>query len=133
VLELPEEPLEAQADDEKLRQVLVNLVDNAVRYSPAGGRVVIAARPNSELGTVEVVVTDEGMGIPQAEHDLIFSKFYRRADMGSQEGMGAGLGLFIAEGLVSAMGGSIRVSSVEGEGSSFAFELPLARSPEVLT
>jgi len=131
VLELPEEPLEAHADDEKLRQVLVNLVDNAVRYSPAGGRVVISARPNSDAGTVEVVVTDEGMGIPHAEHDLIFSKFYRRADMGTQEGMGAGLGLFIAEGLVSAMGGSMRVSSVEGEGSSFAFELPLVRKEVV--
>jgi two-component system, OmpR family, phosphate regulon sensor histidine kinase PhoR len=127
VLELPDGPLEAQADDEKLRQVLINLVDNAVKYSPEGGRVVISARPKSDAGTVEVAVTDEGMGIPQAEHDLIFSKFYRRADMGMQEGMGAGLGLFIAEGLLSAMGGSIRVSSVEGEGSSFAFELPLAR------
>jgi two-component system, OmpR family, aerobic respiration control sensor histidine kinase ArcB len=72
-----------------------------------------------------VIVTDEGLGIPQAEHDLIFSKFYRRTDLGMPEGMGAGLGLFIAEGLVSAMGGTIRVSSVEGEGSSFAFELPL--------
>jgi two-component system phosphate regulon sensor histidine kinase PhoR len=128
VVELPDEPLEAQADDEKLRQVLINLVDNAVRYSPAGGRVVISARPKSEEGTVEVAITDEGMGIPQAEHDLIFSKFYRRAELGNQEGMGAGLGLFIAEGLVSAMGGRMRVSSVEGEGSSFAFELPLARS-----
>jgi signal transduction histidine kinase len=128
VLELPDEPLEAQADDEKLRQVLINLVDNAVRYSPAGGRVVISARPKSEAGTVEVAITDEGMGIPQAEHDLIFSKFYRRAELGNQEGMGAGLGLFIAEGLLSAMGGRMRVSSVEGEGSSFAFELPLARS-----
>jgi PAS domain S-box-containing protein len=126
VLELPDEPLQAQADDEKLRQVLVNLVDNAVKYSPAGGRVVISAHPKSELGTVEVVITDEGMGIPQAEHDLIFSKFYRRGELGRQEGMGAGLGLFIAEGLVSAMGGRVRVSSVEGEGSSFAFELPLA-------
>ncbi len=128
VVELPDEPLEAQADDEKLRQVLINLVDNAVKYSPAGGRVVISARPRSEAGTVEVAITDEGMGIAQAEHDLIFSKFYRRAELGNQEGMGAGLGLFIAEGLVSAMGGRMRVSSVEGEGSRFAFELPLARS-----
>ena len=88
VLELPEEPLAAQADDEKLRQVLVNLVDNAVKYSPAGGRVVISARPKSDAGTVEVAVTDEGVGIPQAEHELIFSKFYRRADLGTQEGMG---------------------------------------------
>jgi PAS domain S-box-containing protein len=128
VLELPEEPLAAQADDEKLRQVLVNLVDNAVKFSPSGGRVVISARPKSETGTVEVAVTDEGMGIPQAEHELIFSKFYRRRDLGGQEGVGAGLGLFIADGLVSAMGGSIRVSSVEGQGSSFVFELPLAQA-----
>jgi len=127
VLELPDGPLAAQADDEKLRQVLVNLVDNAVKYSPAGGRVVISARPKREAGTVEVAVTDEGLGIPQAEHELIFSKFYRRTDLGMEEGMGAGLGLFIAEGLVSAMGGSMRVSSIEGEGSSFAFELPLVR------
>ena len=129
VLELPDEPLEAQADDEKLRQVLMNLVDNAVRYSPEGGRVVISARPKSEAGTAEVVITDEGLGIPQAEHELIFSKFYRRGNAGIEEGMGAGLGLFIAEGLMSAMGGTIRVSSVEGEGSSFAFELPLAEPP----
>jgi PAS domain S-box-containing protein len=128
VLELPEEPLAAQADDEKLRQVLVNLVDNAVKFSPSGGRVVISARPKSESGTVEVAVTDEGMGIPQAEHELIFSKFYRRGDLGGQEGVGAGLGLFIADGLVAAMGGNIRVSSVEGQGSSFVFELPLAQA-----
>ncbi len=72
------------------------------------------------------------MGIPQAEHQLIFSKFYRRSDMTGQEGMGAGLGLFMAEGLVSAMGGSIRVSSIEGRGSSFVFELPLASEGRVL-
>jgi PAS domain S-box-containing protein len=126
VLELPAEPLAAEADDEKLRQVLANLLDNAIKYSPEGGRVTVSARRKPESGTVEVAVVDEGMGIPQAEHQLIFSKFYRRSDMGGQEGMGAGLGLFIAEGLVSAMGGSIRVSSVEGRGSSFVFELPLA-------
>ncbi|MBA3717711.1 MAG: GAF domain-containing protein [Actinobacteria bacterium] len=136
VLELPDEPLVAQADDEKLRQALVNLVDNAVKYSPGGGRVVISVRRKNETGTVEVAVTDEGVGIPQAEQELIFSKFYRRADLAGQEGMGAGLGLFIAEGLLSAMGGSIRVSSVEGQGSSFAFELPLAqpvRAPELMS
>ena len=88
--------------------------------------MTISARRKSEAGTVEVAVVDEGMGIPQAEHQLIFSKFHRRSDMTGQEGMGAGLGLFIAEGLVSAMGGSIRVSSVEGRGFSFVFELPLA-------
>jgi two-component system, OmpR family, phosphate regulon sensor histidine kinase PhoR len=126
VLELPDEPLAAEADDEKLRQVLANLLDNAVKFSPEGGRVTVSARRNPDTGTVEVAVADEGMGIRQAEHQLIFSKFYRRANSTGQEGMGAGLGLFIAEGLVSAMGGSMRVSSVEGRGSSFVFELPLA-------
>jgi two-component system, OmpR family, phosphate regulon sensor histidine kinase PhoR len=126
VLELPNEPLAAQADDEKLRQVLGNLLDNAVKFSPDGGRVTVSARRNDDSGTVEIAVADEGMGIPQAEHQLIFSKFYRRAHMAGQEEVGTGLGLFIAEGLLSAMGGSIRVSSVEGRGSRFVFELPLA-------
>lgn len=121
VLELPPEPLAAEADADKLRQVLAHLVDNAVKYSPDGGRVTVAARRKSD--TVEFQVADEGVGIPEAEHDRIFRKFYR-AD---QERGGTGLGLFLAQGLVTAMGGRIRVESSEGEGSRFAFELPAAR------
>jgi signal transduction histidine kinase len=121
VLELPTEPLAAEADADKLRQVLSHLVDNAVKYSPNGGRVTIAARKKSE--TVEFQVADEGVGIPEEEHDRIFRKFYR-AD---QERGGTGLGLFLAQGLVTAMGGRIWVESAEGEGSRFAFELPAAR------
>ena len=121
VLELPTEPLAAEADADKLRQVLVHLVDNAVKYSPDGGRVTVAARRKSD--TVEFQVADEGAGIPVAEHDLIFRKFYR-AD---QERGGTGLGLFLAQELVNAMGGRIWVESSEGEGSRFAFELPAAR------
>ncbi|MEP7334351.1 MAG: GAF domain-containing protein [Actinomycetota bacterium] len=121
VLELPPEPLAAEADADKLRQVLAHLVDNAVKYSPDGGRVTVAARRKSD--TVEFQIADEGVGIPEAEHDRIFRKFYR-AD---QERGGTGLGLFLAQGLVTAMGGRIRVESSEGEGSRFAFELPAAR------
>ncbi len=121
VLELPSEPLAAEADADKLRQVLSHLVDNAVKYSPNGGRVTVAARKKSE--TVEFQVADEGVGIPEEEHDRIFRKFYR-AD---QERGGTGLGLFLAQGLVTAMGGRIWVESAEGEGSRFAFELPAAR------
>jgi two-component system phosphate regulon sensor histidine kinase PhoR len=121
VLELPTEPLAAEADADKLRQVLVHLVDNAVKYSPNGGRVTVAARRKSD--TVEFQVADEGLGIPESEHDRIFRKFYR-AD---QERGGTGLGLFLAQGLVNAMGGRIWVESSEGEGSRFAFELPAAR------
>jgi signal transduction histidine kinase len=126
VADLPTEPLTADVDREKLRQVLANLLDNAVKFSPHGGKVTVSARRTGENETVEIQVTDEGMGIPHGEQQLIFSKFYRRADWAEQEGAGAGLGLFIAQGLVSAMGGDIRVSSIEGRGASFAFELPLA-------
>jgi signal transduction histidine kinase len=125
VLDLPEERIAAEADPDKLRQVLAQLVDNAIRYSPDGGQVTVAARRKTD--TVEFVVGDEGIGIPQAEQQRIFSKFYR-GDSGREgsAGGGTGLGLFIVQGLVEAMGGRIRVDSAEGEGSRFAFELPAA-------
>jgi PAS domain S-box-containing protein len=121
VVDVPSEPLAARADPDKLRQVVSHLVDNAVKFSPGGGTVTVAARRKSD--TVEVVVADEGKGIPQAEQQRIFRKFYR-AEAGGNGDAGTGLGLFIAEGLVTAMGGRIWVESVEGRGSSFAFELP---------
>jgi len=125
VVELPAEPLDAEADSEKLRQILANLVDNAVKFSPDGGRVTVAARANDEV--VEVKVVDEGIGIPEEEQRRIFTKFYRGDSMARDPATtGTGLGLFIAQGLVSAMGGRMWVDSREGSGSSFAFELPLA-------
>jgi PAS domain S-box-containing protein len=127
VVELPEEPLAAEADRDKLRQVFAILLDNAIKYSPEGGTVTVGAKRNEE--TVEVRVADEGPGIPPSEQERIFRKFYRGADSGGRLAAvgGTGLGLFIAQGLVSAMGGRIWVSSAEGRGSSFEFELPLAR------
>jgi two-component system, NtrC family, sensor histidine kinase KinB len=123
VIDLPEEPLAAAADHEKLRQILANLVDNAVKFSPAGGMVTVEARRAG--GAVEVRVVDEGIGIPAGERERIFRKFHR-AEGGGRDLGGTGLGLFIARGLVAAMGGRIWVDSAEGRGSSFAFELPLA-------
>ena len=116
-------PLSAHADREKLRQVLEQLVSNAVKYSPPGGAVTVSARRRDDL--VEVAVTDEGMGIPSSERERIFSKFYKA---GGAPGRGTGLGLFIARGLVREMGGRIWVESEEGRGSRFAIELPLAES-----
>ena len=121
VLELPQEPLSAAADADKLRQVLAHLVDNAVKYSPGGGRVTIAAHRHDD--TVEVHVVDQGVGIPPIERERIFRKFYRV----DQERGGTGLGLFLAQGLVNAMGGRIWVEPAEGRGSRFAFALPAAR------
>ena len=126
-VELPAEPLLVLADADKLQQVLANLIDNSVKFSPDGGLIRVHARPRA--GRVEIAVVDEGIGIPQGEQELIFRKFYRALEPGSEGrgGPGAGLGLFIARGLVRAMGGKIWVSSVESEGSRFVFELPLAR------
>jgi PAS domain S-box-containing protein len=125
VVQLPAEPLAAKADPEKLRQVFSILLENALKYSPAGAKVTVGAERKRE--TVEVSVADEGIGIPQADQDQIFRKFYRGTDAEARAGAGGtGLGLFIARGLVAAMGGRIWVRSSEGEGSTFAFELPLA-------
>jgi PAS domain S-box-containing protein len=126
VLELPDEPLAASADREKLGQILRNLLDNAVKFSPDGGTVTVEA--HRRAGRVEVRVVDQGEGIPEAEREHIFSKFHRADSTGGHGG--AGLGLFIARGLVLAMGGRIWVDSAEGGGSSFAFELPLAEATE---
>jgi signal transduction histidine kinase len=130
VVELPEEPLAARADPEKLRQVCSILVENALRYSPDGGTVTVGAARRQD--TVEVSIADEGIGIPQSDQEQIFRKFYRGSDAQLRvDSGGTGLGLFIARGLVTAMGGRIWVSSQEGEGSRFAFELPAAAADPV--
>ena len=128
VLQLADEPLSAEADGDKLGQVLAHLLDNAVRYSPAGGTVTVVARRREDA--VEVSVEDEGVGIPHAEQERIFRKFYRgdAAATGVVGAGAAGLGLFLAEGLVNAMGGRIRVDSSEGRGSIFVLELRAAES-----
>jgi two-component system phosphate regulon sensor histidine kinase PhoR len=114
-----DESLGAEADRDKLRRVLVNLIDNAIKFSPDGGKVTVAGQKRP--GVVELRVVDEGVGIPAEEQERIFRKFYR----GSPSVLrgGTGLGLFISRGLVTAMGGRIWVNSVEGEGSSFVLEL----------
>jgi two-component system phosphate regulon sensor histidine kinase PhoR len=127
VLDLPPEPLRAEADPDKLRQVFSILLDNALKYSPDGGTVTVGATRRDQ--SVEVRVVDQGIGIPEAEQERIFRKFYRGGEAARTGAAGGtGLGLFIARGLVAAMGGRIRVESREGEGSSFAVELPLARA-----
>jgi two-component system sensor histidine kinase ResE len=121
VVDLSDEPLGAEADGEKLRRVLVNLVDNAVKFSPDGGAVSVVGQKRSS--SIELRVSDQGVGIPEEERERIFRKFYRGSS--SVLSGGTGLGLFISRGLVTAMGGRIRVDSVEGEGSTFTLELPL--------
>jgi signal transduction histidine kinase len=112
------------ADEALLRQVLDNLLDNAVKYSPGGGDVRLSVESADDV--VRFRVADEGLGIPAAEHGRIFEKFYRLdPDMSGGIG-GTGLGLYIARELVRRVGGRIWVKANEGGGSIFYVELPAA-------
>jgi signal transduction histidine kinase len=110
-------------DPDKLRQVLINLIDNAVKYSPDGGRVEVAIQPRD--GGVRIVVKDEGIGIAPPHQRRIFGKFYR-VDPDLTRGVGGtGLGLYICRELVRLMDGRLTVSSEEGKGSTFVVDLPV--------
>jgi PAS domain S-box-containing protein len=121
VVEFEDDVPPVQADPDKLRQVVDQLVENAVKFTPGGGLVRLEARKRPDA--VEITVADEGAGIAAAQIGRIFDKFYRASDSSLP---GTGLGLFIAQGLVSAMGGRIWVNSEEGAGSRFTFALPVA-------
>ena len=109
-------------DQDKLRQVLVNLVENAIKYTPEGGRVVISLELSN--GNGRIVVRDPGMGIPAADQQRIFEKF-TRLDPGLSRGVGGtGLGLYITRELLARMGGTISVDSTPGTGSAFTVEVP---------
>ncbi len=103
--------------------MLVNLIENAVKYSPEGGPVVL--RVDTENGRLRVHVSDQGLGIARADQERIFEKFYR-ADPQLARGVGGtGLGLYISRELVQRMGGEIEVDSEPGRGSTFTVELPV--------
>jgi two-component system phosphate regulon sensor histidine kinase PhoR len=111
-------------DPERTRQVLTNLVDNAIKYSPHGGRIELGVE--ADAGYVRFTVRDEGLGIPLGEQQRIFEKFYR-LDPDHRRGIsGSGLGLYICRELVRSMNGRIWVESDPDRGSTFTFELPLA-------
>jgi PAS domain S-box-containing protein len=126
VLPGPLPPVAGDAD--KLRQVLINLLDNAVKYSPDGGRVEIRVE-RGESG-LRFVVSDEGLGIPRSEQQRIFAKFYRLDPQLTRGVGGTGLGLYICRELVRRMEGRLTVTSVEGHGSKFVVDLPAAMASE---
>ena len=128
-LDVPAGGVVVDADREKLSQVLLSLVDNAIKFSPQGGRIAISARRRPE--SAEIRVSDQGVGIPRADQQRIFSKFYRAEGTGPGV-QGTGLGLFLARGLLVAMGGRIWVESKEGQGSTFVFELPTGAEEPVV-
>ena len=117
-------PAVALADEDKLRQVVVNLLDNAIKYSPDGGEVAVELAGGH--GRVRLTVRDHGLGIPPGEQERIFEKFYRLDPALTRGVGGSGLGLFISRELVSRMGGSLSVRSQPGEGAAFVVDLPAA-------
>jgi signal transduction histidine kinase len=109
-------------DTMRIGRVLNNLVGNALRHTPAGGRVEVAAGRGQQ--GVEVMVSDTGEGIPASDLAQIFKRFYRGEKSRSKATGGSGLGLAIARGIVRAHGGDLTVVSTPGQGSRFSFTLP---------
>jgi signal transduction histidine kinase len=152
-LALGESPALAFADRDKLQQILINLADNAVKFTPAGGRVTLSARnvnwsrsqvvdssrpidhlttrPVDEGEVVEVIIEDSGPGIPPEEVEAIFEKFHQVRRDGDGKAQGTGLGLAIAKSLIELHGGRIGVESETGRGSRFRFTVPAATTSDV--
>ena len=112
------------ADPVRLGQVIDNLISNALKFTSAGGRVEV--RASERDGRARIEITDTGKGIAPAEQERLFERFYRTAQAQSDAVPGVGLGLSIAKAIIEAHGGTISCESIEGAGTTFAIELPLA-------
>lgn len=126
--EVPAELPEVTADRDRIEQVLINLVDNAIKYTPSGGSVRISARPvpGEGAGEVEIAVSDTGIGIPEKDIPRLTERFYRVDRARSRELGGTGLGLAIVKHIVQAHGGSLSIESRVQQGTTVRVELPRA-------
>jgi len=122
-VQAPLPQVSVSGDDEMLKRMLLNLLDNAVKYTPAGGDISVTL--GSQNGNALIIVSDTGIGIPAADQPRIFDRFYRVDRARSRALGGAGLGLSIARWIVEGHGGSLSVSSSVGRGSVFTVDLPL--------
>jgi signal transduction histidine kinase len=113
---------QVKVDVEKIRLAIQNLLDNAVRYSPAGSKITIAL--SEQDGQIEFRIQDQGIGIPEDQHSRVFEKFFRGANAARMETQGSGLGLFIAKNIIEAHGGRIWFESEQDKGATFHFILP---------
>ncbi|MFC1970529.1 ATP-binding protein, partial [Chloroflexota bacterium] len=111
------------AEPDLMEQVLVNLVDNAIKYSTRGGRITISGRREGKQ--VKVIIADEGIGIPMAKQEEIFGRFHQVDNGATRKSRGVGLGLYICKSIIEAHGGSMGFTSRFRKGSQFSFTLPL--------
>jgi signal transduction histidine kinase len=112
-------------DDTKIRQVVMNFMDNAIYYTPARGSIEVKVEATPDI--VTYTVTDTGLGVPKAEQHHLFAKFYRAGNARKMRPDGTGLGLFMAKKVITAQGGAIIFKSEEGKGSTFGFSFPRAK------
>lgn len=125
---LPDHGIYVEIDEDKMTQVLYNIISNALKYSPEGGQVTFSVREKEE--EMIVSISDEGMGIPKENIEKIFDRFYRVDKARSRKMGGTGLGLAIAKEIVGAHGGRIWAASEEGKGTTISFSLPYDRTEE---
>jgi PAS domain S-box-containing protein len=120
----PDEPVPIEGDDLRLEQVIQNLLQNAVKYSPEGGPIEVKVAREGEYAAI--AVTDHGIGIPAASQSQLFQRFFRAGNVDASNISGMGIGLYVVKEIVSRHGGDVRVSSVEHQGTTFRVRLPLA-------
>ena len=120
-------PVAAWADRDKITQVIMNLIGNALKFTPSRGKITVAVERNAD-SWVQVSIADTGPGIPRSEAEKIFDKFYQVATAERQKTRGTGLGLSISKSLVEMHGGKIWMDSEVGRGSTFSFTLPAERA-----
>jgi len=128
VREIPEDAMFVEVDEDKITQVLYNIISNAMKYSPEGGTITFRTKEMEDKITISI--SDEGVGIPKDNLDKIFDRFYRVDKARTRKLGGTGLGLAIAKEMVNAHGGRIWADSVEGKGTTIYFTLPYDRSEE---
>ncbi|WP_423408627.1 cell wall metabolism sensor histidine kinase WalK [Heyndrickxia sp. MSNUG] len=128
VREIPEDAMFVEVDEDKITQVLYNIISNAMKYSPEGGTITFRTKEMEDKITISI--SDEGVGIPKDNLDKIFDRFYRVDKARTRKLGGTGLGLAIAKEMVNAHGGRIWADSVEGKGTTIYFTLPYDRSVE---
>ncbi|NQD66379.1 cell wall metabolism sensor histidine kinase WalK [Bacillus haikouensis] len=119
---LPDEAMFVEIDQDKITQVLDNIISNALKYSPEGGTITFNVKENN--GFIEISVSDQGLGIPKENLDKIFERFYRVDKARSRQMGGTGLGLAIAKEMISAHGGDVWATSIDGKGTTITFKLP---------